>query len=155
MDVSEFGQIEDEFIKRVHQIVWCNVATIDTKNRIRSRILHPIWESSTGWVFTRRQSLKAKHIDHNPFVSLAYIADVARPVYVDCEAEWADDLSDKKRIWDLFLAAPPPLGYDFGNIFKGIDDPGCGLLKFRPWRVELGDMINRENQKVWLRQDCA
>jgi hypothetical protein len=41
---------------------------------------------------------------------------------------------------------------DFGNIFKGVDDPECGLLRFTPWRVELEDMINRENRRVWVRQ---
>jgi len=42
--------------------------------------------------------------------------------------------------------------YDFGNIFKGVDDLECGLLRFTRWRVELEDMINRENLRVWVRQ---
>jgi hypothetical protein len=42
--------------------------------------------------------------------------------------------------------------YDFGNIFKGDDDLECGLLRFTRWRVELEDMINRENLRVWVRQ---
>src|SRR5262249_47832661 len=153
MKVHIFDEIETEFIDRVHRLVWCNVATVDTRNRVRSRILHPIWEGGSGWGVTRRQSLKAKHIAHNSYVLLAYIAEVATPNYVDCTAAWSDDLADKRRIWDLFLTAPAPLGYDFGNIFKGADDPECGLLKFRPWRIEMADMINRDSQKIWLSQD--
>lgn len=153
MKVSSFSEIEKEFIERVHGIVWCSVATLDTKNRIRSRILHPIWEGATGWIFTRRHSLKAKHIAHNPHVSLAYIDDVVKPVYVDCTAEWADDGNDKQRIWDLFLSAPPPLGFDFGKIFSCGDDPNCGLLKLTPWRIEMANMVNRDDDKVWLRRD--
>ena len=42
--------------------------------------------------------------------------------------------------------------YDFGNNFKGVDDPECDLLRFTPWRVEMEDMINRENRWVWVRQ---
>ncbi|HXV44531.1 MAG TPA: pyridoxamine 5'-phosphate oxidase family protein, partial [Anaerolineae bacterium] len=96
--VTSFRDIEKEFIERVHSIVWCSVATVDTQNRVRSRILHPLWEGSTGWIITRRNSLKAKHLAHNPFVSLAYIADIAHPVYADCTAEWADDLESKQRV---------------------------------------------------------
>ena len=153
MKVSSFSEIEKEFIERVHSIVWCNVATIDTQNRVRSRILHPIWEGGMGWIFTRRHSLKSKHIEHNPHVSLAYIQDVVKPVYADCTAEWVDDRTSKQHIWDLFLAAPPPLGFDFGKIFAGVEDPNCGLLKLTPWRIEMANMLNRDDDKVWLRQN--
>ena len=49
MNVASFADIKEEFNKRVSRIVWCTVATVDTKGRPRSRILHPIWERSTGW----------------------------------------------------------------------------------------------------------
>ena len=54
MEVSSFAEIETEFIERVHHMVWCNVATIDTLDRPRSRILHPLWEGTVGWITTRR-----------------------------------------------------------------------------------------------------
>jgi hypothetical protein len=44
VQVATFADIETEFIRRVHRVVWCNVATLDSQNRPRSRILHPIWE---------------------------------------------------------------------------------------------------------------
>ncbi|MBI1878229.1 MAG: pyridoxamine 5'-phosphate oxidase family protein [Chloroflexi bacterium] len=139
IEVSSSAEIEAEFIKRVHTAVWCNVATLDTQNRPRSRILHPIWVDATGWIITRRHSFKTKHLAHSPYVSLAYIADIAKPVYVDCMAEWDDDLTDKQRIWDMFLAAPPPLGYDPAQIFQNVDNPDNGLLKLTPWRIEVVD----------------
>ncbi|MCI0490872.1 MAG: pyridoxamine 5'-phosphate oxidase family protein [Blastocatellia bacterium] len=122
MQVSSFSEIEEEFLERVHSMVWCSAATLDTRNRLRSRILHPLWEGNTAWVGTRRHSLKAKHLAHNPYMSLAYIADVAKPVYVDCTARWEDDLAVKKRIWEKFKHTPPPLGFDFGTIFSSAED---------------------------------
>src|SRR5262249_55615686 len=112
MEIANFSEIEDEFIGRVHSIVWCSVATVDPKRRPRSRILHPIWERNTGWIGTHRNSHKSRHLDKNPYMSLSYIKDVFKPVYVDCTAEWIDDLEQKKRIWDLFKNTPEPLGYD-------------------------------------------
>lgn len=40
MKVTGFADIEAEFIRRVHTMVWCTAATIDTRNRPRTRILH-------------------------------------------------------------------------------------------------------------------
>ncbi|HJQ69526.1 MAG TPA: pyridoxamine 5'-phosphate oxidase family protein [Blastocatellia bacterium] len=150
MQISSFSEIESEFIARVHSMVWCSFATVDTRNRVRSRVLHTIWEGATGWAATRPDSLKARHIAHNPYVSLAYVSDVYKPVYADCTAEWVDDLSAKQRIWDMFTAAPPPLGYDLKAFFSGVDSPGFGLLKLTPWRIELFDITNPDNyRRVW------
>lgn len=135
--IASFSEIESEFIERAHSTVWCNVATLDTRNRVRSRLLHPIWEGATGWVGTRRHSLKAKHIAHNPYISLAYIADVAR-----------------QRIWELFRTSPHPLGFDFGTIFSSADDTQFGLLKLTLWRIEFGDVTAPMNKRVWIRPEA-
>ena len=148
--VTSFSEIETEFIQRVHTIVWCSMATLDTKNRLRSRILHPIWEAATGWASARPHSLKAKHIAHCSYVSLAYVSDIARPVYVDCTAEWENDPEKKQHVWELFKTTPPPAGFDLGKIFKCVDDPEFGVLKFTPWRIELFDVSDAANRKVWL-----
>jgi general stress protein 26 len=152
MNVPSFSDIETEFIKRAHTAVWCSAATLDTKNRLRSRVLHPIWEGSTGWVATGRHSLKATHLAHNPHTSLAYLADPVKPVYADCTAEWQDDMATKQRIWDLFRSAPAPLGYDPKLFFGSVESPGFGVLKLTPWRIELFDISNRDNpRQVWRR----
>lgn len=118
-------------------MVWCNVATIDECQRPRSRILHPYWEGATGWICTHRQSYKARHLEQNPFVSLAYIAQVMQPVYVDCKTDWEHNLDEKKRVWDLFKSAPEPLGFDPAHDFISPDHEGFGLLKLTPWRIDL------------------
>jgi general stress protein 26 len=137
MQVTSFTEIEPEFLERVQRMVWCNVATIDRQGRPRSRILHPIWEGVTGWITTNPQTLKAKHLARHSYVSLAYIADIAKPVYVDCKTEWIDDLEEKQRIWELVKNTPPPVGFDPAPIYERVDHPKFGVLKLIPWRIEL------------------
>lgn len=152
MSVTDFSDIEDEFMRRVAKTVWCSVATIDTRGRTRSRILHPLWEGSTGWIATGRDSLKAKHIEANPYVSLSYWDPDHEQVLVDCTAAWEDDPGEKQRLWDLFKSTPEPLGYDLANFFEAVDNPGYGLMKLTPWRVELwslAGLAGGEPPQVW------
>jgi general stress protein 26 len=152
MDVASFAEIQEEFMNRVHRIVWCTVATVNRQGRIRSRILHPLWEGSTGWILTGRQSLKEKHLAHNPYVSLSYWDQQQQQIYADCKAEWEDSLAEKKRLWELFKTTPQPLGYDPGLFWKSPEDPTFGLLKLTPWRIELSslnDLIAGTPAKVW------
>ncbi len=137
MHVTNFSEIEAEFIKRVHTMVWCNAATVDSQQRPRSRILHPIWEGKTGWIGTHRNSFKSRHLAQNPHLSLAYISNVMNPVYVDCTAEWIDDMDEKRRIWDWFKNAPEPLGYDPAVSFVSVHHKNFGLLKLTPWRIDI------------------
>lgn len=145
--VSSFAEIEQDFIRQAHTVVWCSLATLDTKNRLRSRVLHPIWEGSTGWIATGRNSPKARHLARNPHVSLAYIANPLKPLYVDCVAEWDEDPAQKERIWNLFKNTPPPLGYDLAYFFGNAASPEYGLMKLTPWRIELGDLMGKS--RVW------
>jgi len=149
LDVSSFAEIQGEFVRRVHAMVYCSCATIDVHQRPRSRVLHPIWDGATGWVATGRNSLKSRHLAGNPFVSLAYIADPVRPVYVDCCARWEDDDTTKRRTWELFKATSPPLGYDPARFWGSADNPAYGVLKLTPWRICLADLLQPENVKVW------
>ena len=148
-----FAEIETEFIQRAHAMVWCSMATVDTRNRLRSRILHPIWEGAVGWASSRPHSLKARHLAHNPYVSLAYIADIAKPVYADCKAEWVEGAAARHHVWELFKTTAPPAGFDLAKIFKSVDDPEFGVLKFTPWRIELYDVTNIANRRVWISTD--
>lgn len=146
---TELGDIEMEFRERAHSMVWCSFTTVDTLNRPRSRILHPIWENSTGWIATNRSSLKGHHLAHNPFISLAYIADPLKPAYAECTATWEADPECKKRIWDLFRSTPPPLGYDPAIIWHTVEHPEYGLLKLLPYRITLGNLAAPGESKVW------
>jgi len=153
MDVASFADIEKDFAERVSRIVWCTVTTVDGQGRPRARLLHPIWEGSTGWIATGRQSFKARHLEHNPFVSLSYWDPQHEQVYAECRAEWMDEPTEKKRLWELFKSLPPPMGYDLAMFWKaGVDDSTYGLLKLDPWRIELsslGDMMRGKSPRVW------
>ena len=151
--VTHFSEIEADFIQRVHTMVWCNAATIDDQQRPRSRILHPIWEGSTGWICTHRDSYKTKHLAANPYMSLAYITNIMQPVYADCKAEWMTDLAEKRRVWAVFKHAPEPLGFDPAQDFISPEHDNFGLLKLTPWRIDLvtfpAPSFN-EGTRVWL-----
>ena len=157
MEVAAFKDIEEEFMARVRRIVWCTVATVDRKGRPRTRILHPIWEGTTGWIATGRHTLKTKHLAKNPHVSLSYWDQQHQQIYADCVAEWIDDKAEKDRIWDLYKNTPPPLGYDPGIIWQGgKDDPTYGVLKLTPWRIELyglGSVMTGAAGEVWHNPD--
>ena len=152
MDVASFAEIEAEFAKRISRIVWCTVTTVDRKDRPRGRLLHPIWEGSTGWIATGRTSFKAKHLEQNPFVSLSYWDPQHEQVYAECRAEWEDDLDEKKRLWEVYKSTPAPLGYDLAMFWDGPEAESYGLLKLTPWRIEvsaLGDMMKGQPPLVW------
>ena len=150
MRVDAFAAIEDELIARVHRMVWCTAATVDDTGRPRSRVVHTIWDGQTCWAMTRTGTPKLRDLDRNPHVSLAYTSDLVRPVYADCLARWEDDPATKRHVWDLFLAAPPPLGFDPASMFKDVDDPGYGVLRLTPYRVSLEDVSGQgERRIVW------
>ena len=153
MDVASFDEIAEEFDARVKKIVWCAVTTMDRQNRPRSRMLHPVWEGSTGWIATGRQTLKTKHLSNNRYVSLTYWDPDHKQIYAECQAEWVDDQAEKERVWDLFKSTEPPLGYDPAIIWSaGVQDPGYGLLKLTPWRIEISgifEMSSGQPPLVW------
>jgi hypothetical protein len=89
-------------------------------------------------------------------MSLAYITEIMKPVYVDVETSWVDDLADKQRIWNLFADTPPPLGYDPAPDFISPDHANFGLLKLTPWRIAVVTFpapSHQEGQKIWRRRD--
>ena len=152
MKVDSFSEIEEEFRRRVEKIVWCTVATVDPKGRPRSRILHPIWNGSRGWIATGRTSPKAAHLAAYDHVSLSYWTPDQEQVYAECRTEWRDDLAEKKRLWKLFKETPDPMGYDPGLFWKSPEDPDCGFLELFPWRIEiwsLGSMMQGQAPQVW------
>ncbi len=149
MEVDNFSVIEEEFQKRISRIVWCTFTTVDRRGRPRSRILHPIWEGTTGWIATGRQSHKGKHIANNPFVSLTYWDPGHEQVHVECRAEWDDSEENKQMVWDLYKETPEPLGYDLKMIWSDAKDPSLGVIKLTPWRIELSALAEMMNPKVW------
>lgn len=140
MNVATFAEIQAEFLARVTQAVYCTMATVDQQNRPRSRIMHPIWEGPIGWIISWPASHKAKHLARNPAVSLAYLPETAKPVYVDGTAEWVHSAAEKQRVWDLHAATPPPLGFDPQPHYDSIEHQYFGILRITPRRIELANL---------------
>ncbi|MFI5316368.1 MAG: pyridoxamine 5'-phosphate oxidase family protein [Myxococcota bacterium] len=137
-ETLHFADIEKEFLERVERIVWCTVSTVDAKGRPYSRILHPVWEGSTGWIATGRNTLKTRHLAANPHVALSYWDAQHDTAVVQARAEWCDDAATKARIWNLLKDTPPPVGYDPQLFWRGgVTDPGFGVLKIEPFQIQL------------------
>ena len=113
------------------------MSTVDTQGRPYSRILHPVWEGSKGWIATGRQTLKAKHLAKNPYVSLAYWDSQHDTAVVQARAEWCDDLATRTRIWSLLKNTPPPVGYDPQLFWRDGMDDTFGVLKLTPFQIQL------------------
>ena len=150
MLVSSFAEIQAEFVERAHRAVWCNLASIDAAGRPRSRVVHTIWDGQTGWIVTRANAPKLRDLARDAHVSLAYVSDLLRPLYVECRAEWLADTETKRRVWALFQSAPPPLGFDPVSMFGPADDPGFGVVKFEPYQISLENVSGSgERRRVW------
>jgi len=151
--VRSFEDIAGDLERRTHRTIWCTMATVDRDRRIRSRIVHPLWDGTTGWLLTNRGSAKGRDVDGNPWASLTYVDAAQEQVHLDCATSWEDRPAEKRRIWDWFKSIPPPLGYDPGLFFtKGIDDASFGCLKLVPWRIELwslADLMSGKPPQIW------
>jgi hypothetical protein len=138
--MPSFESIEEDFLRISAEVAWATVATVDSNGRPRTRILHPYWEvvdgRPVGWVGTSRSPMKSKHLAANPFVSVAYWSPQQETAHVECRASWADE--ERERLWELYRAAEPPLGYDPGDMGAWKDGPLGGVfaaLRLDPWRV--------------------
>jgi general stress protein 26 len=134
--VKTFSEIEAEFRARVARDICCNLATIDAQQRPRSRVVQPLWEGLMCWLLTDRTTPKAQHIEQHRYVSLAYVGDTSKPLYVECRAEWIEDAAEKRRVWVLFKDTAK-FGYDPTPFYKRADHPHLGLLKLTPWRIQI------------------
>lgn len=148
VETTDFAAIAEAFHDRVSRMVWCNVATVDAQCRPRSRIMHPIWDGATGWIGTRSTSVRAGHaapslkirqLAGNPDASLAYVADVMQPVYIDARIEISDDAEQKRRFFELARSLPEPYGYDPAQLFGEPDDPRFVVLRLAPSRIAVVD----------------
>ena len=154
--MDPLDEVAPAFVEMAHRIVWCTVATVDRSGRPRTRVLHPIWEwdgtTLTGWIATDPASLKAKHLEAVPEVSLTYWA----PDHDTCTAEasvaWLDDVEARSAVWDRFEHGPEPVGYD-PRIVPGWDSPSAprfGVIELSPraLRVMDGSVMLRGEGRV-------
>jgi hypothetical protein len=148
--------VADAFVAVAHRIVWCSLATVDRRGRPRSRLVHPIWDPTedglVGWLASRRTPLRRAHLAAMPFVSCSYWDRSHDVAVAECAASWVED---KQRAWDVFRAAPPPVGYDPATIWPdGPDDPDAGVIRLDPWRLKVADaatLAAGEPAQAWRR----
>ena len=141
--MTPLEQIAPAFAEMAHAIVWASVATVDADSRPRSRVLHPIWEwdgtDLFGWVATVPSPIKQQHLAAHPYMSVNYWAPSHDTCSADCLVEWYTDDDTRTAVWDKFVAAPEPLGYN-PTIIPGWDSPTApafAVLRLAPYRLRV------------------
>jgi general stress protein 26 len=147
----DFGAIAEAFAQRIRQAVWCNAATIDRQGRPRSRVIHPIWDGTVGYVTSAVRTAKLQQIAAVPWISLAYIMEPFRPTYIECAATVQNDRETRHMVWDLFAQTPEPLGGDLSATWGAVDNPDYVIVRLEPWRIELYDLLHQDQRIVWER----
>lgn len=152
-----FAELSDDFVRLTTEIGWCAVATVDHKDRPRTRILRVTWEidddRAVGWVSTRRSPVKTANLARSPYVSCSYWTPAHDAVFADCQASWVD--GDKRHVWDVVAAEAARQGFDPYTIWVGgAADPKFEVLRLDPWRVQitLQDLARGEtiaSSRVW------
>lgn len=141
-EVERFADLEDDFLALTDEIVWCTVATVDRRQRPRSRIMHVAWELDggrpVGRITTRRTPLLTAHLARNDFVSCTYWTPKHRVVYADCQASWVDDTAAKARAWEVMALKASRLRFDpYAAWPGGPTDPTFEVIRLDPWRVQV------------------
>ncbi len=142
--VSELAEVAPAFVEMAHRIVWASVATVDRKDRPRSRVLHPLWDwdgaSLGGWIATGPSPVKVHHLERSPFVSINYWAPNHDTCVAECRATWSFDDETRQQVWEAFKNASAPVGYDPAVIpvwKDGPITPTFAALRVEPWRLRV------------------
>lgn len=141
--MNELVKVAPAFVEMAHQIVWCTVATVDANKRVRSRILHPIWQwdgtSLVGWIATSPTPVKRAHLNASPYISLNYWTPSHDTCTAECQATWAFDDETRTEVWNLFLNGPEPVGYDPAIVpaWTSPTADAFAALHLQPWRLRV------------------
>lgn len=141
--LNSLSEVAPAFVEMAHRIVWCSAASVDVRGRPRSRVFHPIWqwdgERLTGWIATSPTPTKRAHLQASPHLSLNYWSPSHDTCVAECRAAWAFDNDTRAKIWNLFLNAPPPVGYN-PRIVPAWESPECdafAVIRVEPWRLRV------------------
>lgn len=141
--MSSLAEVAPAFVEMAHRIVWATVATVDRRERPRSRVLHPIWEWDgerlVGWVGTVPTPLKRAHLGKSPHASVNYWSPSQDTCTAECRAELVYDAATRERVWSLLKDGPEPVGYD-PAIIPGWNEPSddaFAALRLDPWRLRV------------------
>ena len=119
MSSAEFETIAREFHRRVAKTIWCTLATVDSRGRARTRIVHPVWDGATGWFGSRAGTPKLAHITEHPDVALLYWDPDHEQVTIDARATVEPGTQACHDAWAALQVPPPPYGYDPAPIWPG------------------------------------
>jgi len=150
------NEVVPAFVKMAHDIVWCTVATVDSRGRPRSRILHPIWqwdgETLIGWIGTSPTPTKRAHLAASEYVSLNYWRPTHDTCVAECRASWGFDDERRIMVWELFKNAPAPVGYDPAIVpdWHGPTSDNFAVLRLEPWRLRVfpGTILMQQGGEV-------
>lgn len=153
----DWAELEEDFLRITREIVWATVASVDTQGRPRNRMLHPYWEVVDGTPVLGRDEPVAAEGEapgRDPLRRGLLLVRQAGDRQRRVQASRAPDQNE--RVWQLFLDAEPPLGYDPGDMPQWKDGPidsEFEALRLDPWRVMLlsaEDAATRNwYQRVW------
>ncbi len=141
--MTALAEIAPKFVEMAHQIVWCTVASVDSKGRPRSRILHPIWEwdgsALVGWIATAKTPIKVADMASSPNLSCNYWTPTQDTCVAESAAHWVEDAATKHKVWDMLANGPAPVGYDPSMIpgWDNADSPGFNPLRLDPYRLRV------------------
>ncbi|SFQ23350.1 hypothetical protein SAMN05421810_105283 [Amycolatopsis arida] len=145
MPNGDFPTVAAAFTEMANRMVYATMATVDSRGRPRSRMVHTLWQwdgtELVGWAGAGVTPLKRAHLAANPYVSCNYWDGVEAydTCVAECRAELLLDAASRRAGWELFASTPPPLGYDPATIpgWDSPDSPAWGVLRFRPWRLRV------------------
>jgi hypothetical protein len=141
--MDHLADVAPAFVDMAHRIVWATAATVDPSNRPRTRVLHPLWEwdgeALVGWIATGPTPIKRANLGHSPYMSLNYWDPTQDTCTADCRATLHLDEETCRAVWDRFVQAPPPVGYD-PSIIPGWDapeSPSFAAIQLQPHRLRV------------------
>lgn len=156
MPAATLAQVAPAFVAMAHRIVWATVATIDPRDRPRTRILHPLWAfdgtALHGVVATGPTPAKSADLAHRPFASVAYWNPDHDTCRADCHVRWSTDDDRCTEVWEAMRAAPEPVGYDPAIVpaWEAPGDESFAVLELEPYRLRVfpGSVLLRGEGEV-------
>jgi pyridoxamine 5'-phosphate oxidase-like protein len=156
--MTDLKTIAPKFVELAHRIVWCTAASVDSRGRPFTRILHPIWQWDgtrlTGWIATSPTPLKQAHLESTPNLSLSYWDPSHDTAQVECRADWCLDDATRTAVWNRFKNGPAPVGYDPAVIpvWTSPTVDTFAALSLEPWRIRLmpgSGLLTGQGRLTW------
>ena len=125
-------------LEKIRDIKFAMLTTETEAGHLHSRPMATLEATESGalWFFTGRSTLKAREIDRNPRINLAYTAgDKDTFLSVAGEAQLVEDSAKAKTLWNPVMKAWFP---------KGLEDPDLVLLRVDVDEVEYWDVASKK-----------